>query len=119
MSNKRLAIYAGVTLFCALFSTVYELFSHGVYSPYMVYLFAIPLVLGVIPEALGLLWPRLIGGAWQRTIHGFAVATLTVGSALMGVLEIYGTTSAFTIYYLVAGIGLLLLAPAMRFLKAN
>jgi hypothetical protein len=31
--------YLGFTLFCGLFSLIYEHFSHGVYSDYMVYLF--------------------------------------------------------------------------------
>ena len=34
---------------CALFGAVYEVFSHGVFSFYMIYAFAIPLCLGTFP----------------------------------------------------------------------
>ena len=40
--------YFTAALFCALFGAVYELFSHSVFSYYMLYAFMIPLVGGVI-----------------------------------------------------------------------
>jgi hypothetical protein len=40
-------VWFTVSLFCVLFALIYNIFSHGVHSPYMTYLFAIPLVLGV------------------------------------------------------------------------
>ena len=44
----------GWTILFALFGAVYELFSHEVYSYYMIYAFGIPLILGVLPCALKL-----------------------------------------------------------------
>lgn len=46
--------YICVTLFCLVFYLIYNIFSHGVHSPYMTYLFAWPLVLGVLPS--GVMW---------------------------------------------------------------
>ena len=40
--------YFTAALFCALFGAVYELFSHSVFSYYMLYAFMIPLVGGAL-----------------------------------------------------------------------
>ena len=42
-------IYLLVTILCAAFGAVYELFSHGVFSYYMLYAFGVPLLGGVLP----------------------------------------------------------------------
>ncbi|MEE0026414.1 MAG: hypothetical protein U0J70_02405, partial [Atopobiaceae bacterium] len=39
-----------VSLACALLGAVYELFSHEVYSYYMIYAFVLPLALGALPN---------------------------------------------------------------------
>lgn len=96
--------YAVATAFCALFGFVYEQFSHGVWSRYMMFFFAVPLVGGLLPAILlaslrGARLPRrLARDAWAS-----AVATLTVGCCLAGVFEIYGTTSDYVLIYAVAG----------------
>ena len=70
----------------------------------MIFLFAIPLILGALPTIFSMKFPRLhIKNAWQDLIHIFAVATLTIGSALAGVFEIYGSANAFVIWYFVVG----------------
>ena len=38
----------GAALFCAVFGMIYEVFSHEVYSYYMIYAFVIPLLLGAL-----------------------------------------------------------------------
>lgn len=48
-------IYLASAVFCALFGAVYEIFSHGVFSFFMIYAFAFPLVLGAVP----MLWMGL------------------------------------------------------------
>ena len=59
-------------------------------------------------------FPRLhIKNAWQDLIHIFAVATLTVGSALAGVFEIYGNSNVFVIWYFVVGGVMLAVSFAM------
>ena len=119
--------YLVITIIVALFGAIYEYFSFGVYSYFMIYAFAFPLVLGVLPAAFMLLSIRthatdasfrnpdtfqkcpenegfLLPSLWHT-----GVAVLTVGSIFKGVLDIYGTTSTLTYVYWFAGGALLLL----------
>ena len=41
--------YLWISIFFAVFGGIYEYFSHGVYSYFMIYAFMIPLVLGTVP----------------------------------------------------------------------
>jgi len=121
MSNsvkKPLYIYIAITITCGLFSFIYEHFSHNVYSNFIVYLFVIPLVLGVVPQLVALIYPKLaVGGSWQKTMHNFAIATLTAGAILQGIVEIYGTSTTFTRYYFEIGVALLALGIAMWIIR--
>jgi len=104
--------YVVASLACAAFAAVYEHFSHGVYSVFMVGRFAWPLVLGAVPALLaGLRGARVPPAA--RRAWALGVATLTAGSAFQGVLEIYGTTSPLVVAYWVAGPALLVLAVVL------
>lgn len=108
---RTVLTYAGVTAFCGLFSFVYEHFSHGVFSPFMVWLFAVPLALGVVPfAALGLIRRLPFPARLPLNLYHSAVATLTVGCCIRGVLEIYGTSSRLTGLYWVVGGTLLALS---------
>ena len=100
--------YLLISVFCALFGGVYELFSHGIYSYYMLYAFAFPLVLGALPFLIiGRFIPRAYPSHTAQGFHHSAIATATVGSVVMGVLEIYGTTNRLTDIYIYAS-GILL-----------
>lgn len=87
----------------AVFGLVYEHFSHGVTSYYMLFAFLIPLLVGaarllpVFRKRGGLFW-------------SCGTLTLTVGSLLRGALEIYGTTSRLCGIYWILGGGFLALA---------
>lgn len=104
---KRTLAYVIITMFTALCGGVYELFGHGVYSYYMLYAFAIPLVCGVLPNLIaavrGLPKPHKVA----YNLYNSGVATLTAGSVFEGVLEIYGTTNDLIYVYLIAGLTLL------------
>ncbi len=104
---KQMVIMLGGTVFTAVFGAIYELFSHQVYSYFMIYAFAVPLALGVIPYAISLLrgkmFTQTFASLWNR-----GVATLTVGSVFTGVLEIYGTTNRLICIYPAAAAVLLL-----------
>ncbi len=105
---KTLLIYTGITAFCALFSAVYEHFSHGVYSLYMVFLFLIPFAGGILPTCAFLfLRPIPCPGPFARNVYNWGIATLSVGCCLRGVLEIYGTDSAYIPYYMYSGLALI------------
>ena len=102
------AVFLGVTIFTALFGAVYELFGHGVFSYFMLYAFAFPLILGVVPYVCCLI--RKVTRFHRPAIRFWnaGIITLTVGSLFQGVLEIYGTTNRLAVVYQIVGILLLL-----------
>ena len=103
--NRSLQIWLGVTLFCLLFSVIYESCSFGVISWYMCGLFLIPLVMGVIPS----LFFQNLGRLWND-----GILCLIAGSALQGILEIYGTDSRYPVWFLYAGLILSVLGLVIK-----
>ena len=103
--------YLAASAAVAAAGLIYELFSHGVFSAYMVFAFAIPLLAGAAPNLLAAFTGDKRGTAYTgSTAAGLqlaAVATLTAGSLMQGVLEIYGTTNHLMVIYPVAGIAFL------------
>ena len=96
-------IYLGISIFVFIFGQIYEYFSHGVYSSYMMFAFLIPFIGLFIPSLLNnLILKRKITDnvtlPWKC-----GIATLTVGSIYKGVLEIYGTSGTFEPVYLIIG----------------
>ncbi|EJP24194.1 hypothetical protein HMPREF1140_2175 [Lachnoanaerobaculum sp. ICM7] len=100
---KKSLIYLGISIFVFIFGHIYEYFSHGVYSSYMMFAFLIPFIGLFIPSLLNnLILKRKITDnvtlPWKC-----GIATLTVGSIYKGVLEIYGTSGTFEQVYLIIG----------------
>lgn len=104
--TARTGLYAA--LFTAFLGGVYEHFSFGVYSFFMLYAFLVPLVLTTLPFLLMSLkrQPPVLSLTARRLWHT-GTAALTAGCVFRGVLDIYGTDSALTKIYWIAG-GLLL-----------
>ncbi len=101
--------YFIVAVVCAVIGLVYEIFSHGVWSVFMVGAFAVPLALGVLPNLFIALFRMKTPGMAAENLYACGVATLTLGSLLTGVLQIYGTTNDLIQYYWLVGIGFALL----------
>ena len=125
--------YLDSSIVIAAAAAVYGLFSHGVYSYFMTYAFMIPLLGGALPHLIAAM--RRADADTKnsanepeeytesRTQTGFAklfdakdtqlaiIATLTAGSLLKGVLDIYGTTNRLLIAY--PAIALLILTIAL------
>lgn len=99
-SIKSAKVWFLITLLSAVFAFVYELFSFGVYSIFMIGLPAIPFLLGVMP--------CMIANEDMGRFYNDGVLLLMAGSALLGILEIYGTSSAYPLLMISLG-GLLLL----------
>lgn len=93
------------TVFLALFGAVYEMFSHGVYSYFMIYAFAFPLVMGVVPYTIMLL-KNVRPERLPLLLWNSAIATFATGSLFYGVLQIYGTTNSLIVVYPIAGLAL-------------
>lgn len=110
--------YLVLSALCGIFSLVYEQFSHGVRSGFMILLFLFPLLLGALPAlALTLLPGSRAPGPAVRTLWNSAVATLALGSCLTGIFAIYGTTAPLVTVYWVAGLGLLAAALGLYLLR--
>ena len=115
---KTALVYLLVALFCALFGAVYEMFSHGVYSFYMIYAFAFPLAGGALPFfVMSLRGIKKYPGAFARNLYHSGMATLTVGSIVQGVLDIYGTTNALSRCYWIAGIAFVIAGAAVYLIQ--
>ena len=130
--------YVGITVFTAMFSLIYEYFSHGVYSGFMLWAALIPLACVVLPYTL---WLRYQGaGVGQKNhkqivdlqdgriqdadrrseetnvplcIYQTSILTFLAGSIFKGILEIYGTTNRLSAVYWIAGSILLVVSLGM------
>lgn len=98
----------------ALFGAVYECFGHGVWSPWMVYAFLFPLILGAVPAAWRSLRAMQLPRPRYTRLYNAGIAALTVGSILQGVMDIYGTTNQLINVYWIAGILLILCSYVLR-----
>lgn len=99
-------MYLLVSIVCAAFGAIYELFSHEVYSYFMLYAFLFPLICGTLPFfVLACSRVRLPDEIACKLYHA-GIAALNVGSLFTGVLEIYGTTNRLTAVYWIVGAGL-------------
>lgn len=107
---RRALVWLYISIFTALLGAVYEHFSFGVYSAYMIYAFAVPLVLGCLPSLLCAVKGSRPAGRPSGNLYASAVATLTVGSIFTGIVEIYGTTNRLSAVYLIAGVAMLALS---------
>ena len=117
--EKLVFTYLIVTLVCAGFGAVYEFFSHGVYSYYMLYAFMIPFLGGTV-YFYGILYFRSkIPGCIARRFQHFGILTLTVGCMVCGILEIYGTTNRLVIFYFIVGGMFLAIGNFMYLLQKN
>ena len=110
---KTALFYLAVSIFCAAFGLVYELFSHGVHSRAMTYFFLVPLAGGALPSLLLAAAEQPIDPPRGVAAYRCGLATLSVGGCVAGILEIYGTASALVPWYGVAGI-ILVCVGAMR-----
>lgn len=91
------------SLFCALFAAIYEAFSYGVYSYFMLFAFVLPLFGCALPYSIMVLTEKRLPTKFTLRLWNSGIAILTVGSILQGVLEIYGTTNGLMLYYPIAG----------------
>ena len=120
-SRRRLLRHAagelGAALFCGVFGMIYELFSHEVYSYWMIYSFMFPLAAGLALVIMALSCRRPPARRFLNTFNA-ASATLTLGSISAGVVAIYGSTNVLVKIYPVIG-GLMLLVSVFFFIAED
>ncbi len=94
-----------------IFGIIYEIFSHQVYSVYMIFAFLIPLIFGYLVS----FFIKEGTNSLCNSIYNMGIVTLSVGSVFEGVLEIYGSTNSLIYVYLYAGILLTLIGLILSF----
>ena len=115
--SKTARAYGILAVFCGIFAFVYLQFSHGESSPFLIWLFAPSLVLGMIPAIIaGRIKPKHRPGVAVRRLWNSAIATLSAGMLVRAVINISGRYTEYdTIYWLASG--LLLLAALVGYIK--
>ena len=119
-TKKQVKKYIIISLFFLAFSLVYEYYSHNIYSYYMLSSFIYPLIMGVIVYTL--IYKTKVNekiSILGVSIYNSSILTLTLGSVMKGVLEIYGTTNQLVSCYSILGMALLIISLFIIFLKAK
>ncbi|HRX58418.1 MAG TPA: hypothetical protein P5075_06550 [Eubacteriales bacterium] len=116
---RRAAVtYAVLAALCGAFSAVYLHFSYGESSPFLVYLFVPPLLLGCVPAALlGSLRMKRTPGVPVRRLWNAGVATLTVGFLVRAIINIAGRYTHYDLIYWVLSGGLFAAAILRYFVR--
>ena len=103
-------VYLAFSLFLALFGAVYEIYSHEVYTYYMIYAFAIPLAGSALPAFIFAYIGKGIPRRSSLNLYNSGIVTLAIGSVFTGILKIYGTTNRLTAVYWIVGFALIFIA---------
>lgn len=89
--GKTAWVYAILAIFCGIFAVVYLQFSHGESSPFLVWLFAPALLLGLLPALfMSRAKANKRPGIRARRIWNTAVATLSCGMLVRAIINISG-----------------------------
>ena len=106
--KKTVISYTLITIFFFAFSRIYEAFSFGETSVHMHYLFAVPLVGGIILANLLKVLPyfsRISLNLWNS-----AVAIITAGTLFRGIVNLSGRSTTLDAPYWYVGISFAILA---------
>jgi len=113
---KKTAIsYTLITIFFFAFSRIYEALSFGETSVHMHYLFALPLVGGIILAILLKVLPyfsRISLNLWNS-----AIAIITTGTLFRGIVNLSGRSTTLDAPYWYVGIGFVILALLSIFIN--
>ena len=115
--KKTVISYTLITIFFFAFSRIYEAFSFGETSVHMHYLFAVPLVGGIILAILlkaFAYFSRLSLNLWNS-----AVAIITTGTLFRGIVNLSGRSTTLDQPYWNVGIGFTILAILSIFLRPS
>ena len=113
--KKILISYTLITIFFFVFSRIYEAFSFGETSGHMHYLFAVPLVGGIILVILlkGLPYlSRISLNLWNS-----AVAIVTTGTLFRGIVNLSGRSTTLDAPYWYVGISFAIIAILSIFIN--
>ena len=99
--------------FCAVFAIIYECFSKGIISFWMLGMPLFPFFLGIVPA---LIFEKLNRSVfdWALQLWNCGVITLTVCSMLNGIFEIFGTYFDMFLIFMISGTALLIAGAAVQ-----
>ena len=109
--------YTLITILFFAFSRIYEAFSFGERSIYMHYLFAVPLVGGILLTIFLKVLPhfsRISLNLWNS-----AIAIITAGTLFRGIVNLSGRSTTLDAPYWYVGIGFAILAIVTIFINPN
>ena len=115
--KKTVISYTLITIFFFAFSRIYEAFSFGETSVHMHYLFAVPLIGGILLAIFLKVLPhfsRISLNLWNS-----AVAIITAGTLFRGIVNLSGRSTALDATYWYVGIGFAALAIITIFINPN
>ena len=113
--KKTVISYTLITIFFFAFSRIYEAFSFGETSVHMHYLFAAPLVGGILLAIFLKVLPhfsRISLNLWNS-----AVAIITAGTLFRGIVNLSGRSTTLDTPYWYVGIGFAILAVVTIFIN--
>ena len=105
--KKTALVYSLLSIFFFAFSRIYESFSFGETSTYMHYLYAVPLVGGLLLLIILKIIPNL--SRLSLNLWNSAVATLTAGVLFRGIVNLSGRSTTLDQPYIYISIGFLVL----------
>ena len=111
--KKTLVSYSLLTIFFFAFSRIYESLSFGETSLHMNYLFAVPLLGGIVLALLLKIMPNL--GRISLNLWNSAVAVLTAGMLFRGIVNLSGRSTTLDQPYWYVGLAFAILAIASLF----
>ena len=115
--KKTVISYTLITIFFFAFSRIYEAFSFGETSVHMHYLFAAPLIGGILLAIFLKVLPyfsRISLNLWNS-----AVAIITAGTLFRGIVNLSGRSTTLDAPYWYVGIGFGILAIVTIFINPN
>lgn len=112
--KKTIIIYFTISIITLVANLVYSLFSHGVSSNYMTWMFLYPLIGGVFFYfVMNCIVPNIYKYPYYRlfyNIYNSGIAALTTSSFLKGILEIAGTNSNYITIFNITSISIIIAA---------
>ena len=115
--KKTVISYTLITIFFFAFFRIYEAFSFGETSVHMHYLFAVPLVGGILLAIFLKVLPhfsRISLNLWNS-----AVAIITEGTLFRGIVNLSGRSTTLDAPYWYVGIGFVIVAIITIFINPN
>ena len=105
--KKTVISYTQITIFFFIFSRIYEAFSFGESSVHMHYLFAVPLVGGILLTMFLKVLPQF--SRMSLNLWNSAVEILTTGTLFRGIVNLSGRSTTLDALYWYVGIGFVIL----------